>query len=156
MLKNKFFFIALLFFISIASSGATAYIILNYFLPNHSPAKMMKIKEPLLIGAEDGDDNYYTLPPGTVLYYVKGMAEGHQLYLAYFYHQGTLQYDEVPMEPRFMGNLICPLWLYNIDVDLLKDMFKQFPVSKKDLAAAAKANGISRRDLLENMQTLPE
>jgi hypothetical protein len=112
--------------------------------------------EPLLIEPEFGDKNTYVLPVGTHLYMDKPMPEGFVRYLAYFNHKGQIAHEEVPMLPKYQGRLIAPSWLYNIDAGTLASIFKKFPLSKKDVEAAVRANEITRDDLVEIIRTLPE
>ncbi|MDR3073496.1 MAG: hypothetical protein LBV01_02070 [Deltaproteobacteria bacterium] len=152
---RKILLLGCMLFIAAASSYVTFYIMLNYF-PKTYALKMMVTKEPLLIDSEYPDDNYYVLPRGTVLYYVDGMAEGHQLYITYFDHQGVIQYDEISMEHRFKKTLVAPSWLSDIDAPTLKTICKRFPLSVADVAAAVKANKITGDDLADILRSLPQ
>src|ERR1700739_1352423 len=109
--------------------------------------EMVRTNEPLLIEGQGGDDNYYVLPMGTTLYHDKSFPEGHDRYVVYLNHKGAIAHEEVPMKPEYGGSFIDPLWLANIDADTLKDIFKRFPLSKKDISAALKANEITKDDL---------
>ncbi|WP_426200988.1 hypothetical protein [Pseudomonas sp. TWP3-1] len=81
---------------------------------------MLKTTEPLVIEANNDDDNVYVLPRGTTLYYEKSYPEGFSRYRVYFNHKGVIAGDPVRMEPKYWGTLIDPLWLANIDADTLK------------------------------------
>lgn len=118
--------------------------------------KMIKTKEPLLIEGPNGDENYYVLPLGTTLYHDKSFPEGHDRYVVYLNHKGAIAHDEVPMKPEYGGSFIDPLWVSNIDVDTLKEIFKRFPLSKEDVVAAIKSNEITRDDLADIIRSLPE
>ncbi|NKF29548.1 MULTISPECIES: hypothetical protein [unclassified Pseudomonas] len=118
--------------------------------------EMVKTKEPLLIEGQDGDDNYYVLPMGTTLYHDKSFPEGHDRYVVYLNHKGAIAHEEVPMKPEYGGSFIDPLWLANIDADTLKDIFKRFPLSKKDISAALKANEITKDDLADIIRAMPD
>lgn len=117
--------------------------------------KMLKTHEPLLIAAEYGDDNYYVLPPKTVLYRDAVMPEGHVRYIAYFYHKGAIAHEEIPMKPEYGGHYYTPQWLYNINANTLKEIFGRFPLSKEDVATAVKANEITRDDLVDIIRSMP-
>ncbi len=116
----------------------------------------VKTKEPLLIEGQGGDDNYYVLPMGTTLYHDKSFPEGHDRYVVYLNHKGAIAHEEVPMKPEYGGSFIDPLWLANIDADTLKDIFKRFPLSKKDISAALKANEITKDDLADIIRAMPD
>lgn len=118
--------------------------------------EMVKTKEPLLIEGQGGDDNYYVLPMGTTLYHDKSFPEGHDRYVVYLNHKGAIAHEEVPMKPEYGGSFIDPLWLANIDADTLKDIFKRFPLSKKDISAALKANEITKDDLADIIRAMPD
>jgi hypothetical protein len=60
------------------------------------------------------------------------------------------------MKPEYGGSFIDPLWLANIDADTLKDIFKRFPLSKKDISAALKANEITKDDLADIIRAMPD
>ncbi|QJI42469.1 hypothetical protein HKK52_16515 [Pseudomonas sp. ADAK2] len=117
---------------------------------------MIKTTEPLLIEGRNGDEHDYVLPIGTTLYYDKSYPEGFDRYWVYLNHKGVIAHEEVPMKPEYGGALIDPLWLSNIDADTLKDLFKRFPLSKEDIAAAVKANQITRGDLADILRSMPE
>ncbi|WP_231997060.1 hypothetical protein [Pseudomonas arsenicoxydans] len=118
--------------------------------------KMIKTKEPMLIEGPNGDENYYVLPLGTTLYHDKSFPEGHDRYVVYLNHKGAIAHEEVPMKPEYGGSFIDPLWMSNIDADTLKEIFKRFPLSKDDVAAAIKSNGFTRDDLADIIRSLPE
>ncbi|WP_423203653.1 hypothetical protein PGC34_16130 [Pseudomonas kribbensis] len=118
--------------------------------------ELVKTKEPLLIEGQGGDDNYYVLPMGTTLYHDKSFPEGHDRYVVYLNHKGAIAHEEVPMKPEYGGSFIDPLWLANIDADTLKDIFKRFPLSKKDISAALKANEITKDDLADIIRAMPD
>ncbi|WP_085633344.1 hypothetical protein [Pseudomonas sp. R16(2017)] len=116
----------------------------------------VKTTEPLLIEGQSGDDNYYVLPIGTTLYHDKSFPEGHDRYVVYLNHKGSIAHEEVPMKPEYGGSFIDPLWLQNIDADTLKDIFKRFPLSKKDISAALKTNEITKDDLADIIRSMPD
>lgn len=118
--------------------------------------KMIKTKEPMLIEGQGGDNNYYVLPMGTTLYYDKSFPEGHDRYVVYLNHKGTIAHEEVAMKSEYGGSFVDPLWLANIDADTLKEIFKRFPLSKKDISAALKANEITKDDLADIIRTMPD
>lgn len=118
--------------------------------------KMIKTKEPMLIEGPEGDENYYVLPTGVTLYYDKSFPEGHDRYIVYFNHKGVIAHEEVPMKPEYKGSFVSPLWMSNVDADALKKMFKRFPLSKEDVAAAIKANGITKDDLADIIRSMPD
>jgi hypothetical protein len=118
--------------------------------------KMIKTTEPLLIEGNTDDQHDYVLPRGTTLYHDKSFPEGFERYLVYFNHKGVIAHEEVPMKPEYGGALVDPLWLSNIDADTLKALFKRFPLSKEDVAAAVKANAITRDDLADILRSQPE
>lgn len=117
---------------------------------------MIRTTEPLLIGGPGGDENSYVLPMGTTLYEDRSYPEGFTRYLVYFNHKGPIDYQTVTMEPKYGGSLIDPLWLENIDAETLKEVFKRFPLSRSDIAAAIKANEITKDDLTEIIQSMPK
>jgi hypothetical protein len=121
---------------------------------SRSMKKMFRIKEPLQISGEKRGN--YILPSGTVLYYDKSFGEGHSLYWIPFYHKGKIDWEEVHLEPKHQGNLILPLWLYNIDTEQLKDLLKRFPLSKSDIKAANRVNEITKDDLIDIIRSMPE
>jgi hypothetical protein len=125
-------------------------------ITNGRDMKMIKTKEPLLIEGPNGDENYYVLPLGTTLYHDKSSPEGHDRYVVYLNHKGALAHEEVPMKPEYGGSFIDPLWLSNVDEDTLKEIFKRFPLSKKDIAAAIKANEITKDDLADIIRSMPD
>lgn len=118
--------------------------------------KMIKTKEPLLIEGPNGDENVYVLPLGTTLYHDKSFPEGHDRYVVYLNHKGAIAHEEVPMKPEYGGSFTDPLWLSNVDADTLKEIFKRFPLSKKDIAAAIKANEITKDDLADIIRSMPD
>ncbi len=118
--------------------------------------KMIKTREPMLIGGQNGDENYYVLPMGATVYYDKSFSEGFSRYMVYFNHHGPIVGDEVPMEPKYQGSLVDPLWLSDVDADTLKEIFKRFPLSKKDIAAAIKSNEITKDDLADIIRSMPD
>ncbi|WP_367253589.1 hypothetical protein [Pseudomonas sp. stari2] len=118
--------------------------------------EMVKTQEPLLIEGQGGDDNYYVLPMGTTLYHDKSFPEGHDRYVVYLNHKGAIAHEETPMKPEYGGSFIDPLWLANIDADTLKDIFKRFPLSRKDIFAALKANEITKDDLADIIRSMPD
>jgi hypothetical protein len=132
-----------------------AYVVINNVSRAHD-MKMIKTKEPLLIEGPNGDENYYVLPLGTTLYHDKSFPEGHDRYVVYLNHKGAIAHEEVPMKPEYGGSFIDPLWMSNIDADTLKEIFKRFPLSKEDVAAAIKSNGFTRDDLADIIRSLPE
>ncbi|MGY2278320.1 hypothetical protein [Pseudomonas monsensis] len=123
---------------------------------NRNDMKMIKTKEPLLIEGPNGDDNFYVLPLGTTLYHDKSFPEGHDRYVVYLNHKGAIAHEEVPMKPEYGGSFIDPLWLANVDADTLKEIFKRFPLSKKDIAAAIKANELTKDDLADIIRSMPD
>lgn len=123
---------------------------------NRNDMKMIKTKEPLLIEGPNGDDNFYVLPPGTTLYHDKSFPEGHDRYVVYLNHKGAIAHEEVPMKPEYGGSFIDPLWLANVDADTLKEVFKRFPLSKKDIAAAIQANELTKDDLADIIRSMPD
>jgi hypothetical protein len=60
------------------------------------------------------------------------------------------------MKPEYGGSFIDPLWLANVDPEALKEIFKRFPLSKKDVAAAIKANEITKDDLADIIRSMPD
>ena len=117
---------------------------------------MMKTQEPLLIEGPQGDEQAYVLPPGTILYHDKSFPEGHDRYVVYLNHKGAIAHEEVPMKPEYGGHFISPLWISNVDADALKSIFKRFPLSREDVAAAIKSNEITKDDLADIIRSLPE
>ncbi len=110
----------------------------------------------MLIEGPNSDESYYVLPAGTTLYYDKSFSEGHDRYIVYFYHKGVIAYEDVPMKPEYKGNFVSPLWMSNVDADALKKMFKRFPLSKEDVAAVVKANGITKDDMADIIRSMPD
>lgn len=139
----------------LANIGVLVFVVLNSLSKSHG-VPMIKTKEPLLIEGSNGDDNAYVLPLGTTLYYDQSYPEGFSRYWVYFNHKGVIAGDEVPMKPEYRGSLIDPLWLSNVDADTLKEMFKRFPLSKHDIAAAIKANALSKDDLADIIRSMPD
>jgi hypothetical protein len=124
------------FVLGVISSLAMTGFLIIYFKEHNT--HIIKTLEPLLIAPEleFDDDRYYVLPTGTHLYIDEDMPEGHVLYHAYFYNKGKIKCDEVPMLPEYKGNHIVPVWLDDIDSGTLKAIFRQFPLSKRDMLAA--------------------
>jgi uncharacterized protein (DUF433 family) len=60
------------------------------------------------------------------------------------------------MRPEYGGSLIDPLWLANVNEETLKEIFKRFPLSKTDIAAAIKANEITKDDLADIIRSMPD
>jgi hypothetical protein len=138
----------------LVNATVLAFVALNVSWTHHMI--MIKTKEPLLIEGPNGDENYYVLPLGTTLYHDKSFPEGHDRYVVYLNHKGAIAHEEVPMKPEYGGSFIDPLWMSNIDADTLKEIFKRFPLSKDDVAAAIKSNGFTRDDLADIIRSLPE
>lgn len=136
-------------------AAVLTFVVINNVSRSHD-MKMIKTKEPLLIEGPNGDENYYVLPLGTTLYHDKSFPEGHDRYVVYLNHKGAIAHDEVPMKPEYGGSFIDPLWVSNIDVDTLKEIFKRFPLSKEDVVSAIKSNEITRDDLADIIRSLPE
>jgi len=132
-----------------------AFLIFDHGSQGHD-MKMIKTKEPLLIEGPIGDENYYVLPQGTTLYHDKSFPEGHERYVVYLNHKGTIAHEEVPMKPEYGGSFIDPLWLANVDANTLQEIFKRFPLSKKDIVAAIKANEITKDDLVDIIRSMPD
>lgn len=118
--------------------------------------KMIKTKEPLLIEGPNGGENDYVLPQGTTLYHDKSFPEGHDRYVVYFNHKGPVAYKDVALKTGYGGPFIDPLWLADVDADTLKEIFKRFPLSKQDVAAAISASEITRNDLADIIRSMPE
>lgn len=116
---------------------------------------MLRSKEPLLIESQFGEVDY-VLPAGTVLYHDRSFPEGHDRYIVYFNHKGVIDHEEVPMKPEYGGTFIDPLWLSNIDADVLEAIFRRFPLSRADVQAVIEANGITRDDLADIIRSLPQ
>lgn len=140
-----------------ANAGALAWL---YYVVTYASVTrgmpMIRTTEPLLIGGRNGDEHSYVLPLGTTLYEDQSYPEGFTRYLVYFNHKGPIEHETVTMEPKYRGSLIDPLWLETIDADTLKDVFKRFPLSRSDIAAAIKANEITKDDLTEIIQSMPK
>lgn len=130
-------------------------LIFGHFAKAHT-MKMIKTKEPMLIEGQGGDNNYYVLPMGATLYYDKSFPEGHDRYIVYLNHKGSIAHEEVSMESEYGGSFVDPLWVANIDADTLKEIFKRFPLSKKDVSAALKANEITKDDLADIIRAMPD
>lgn len=150
--KKVFSWLAVLVIINAAG---LAFAVFNNVL-RVQDMKMIKTKEPLLIEGPNGDENYYVLPLGTTLYHDKSFPEGHDRYVVYLNHKGAIAHEEVPMKPEYGGSFIDPLWMSNVDADTLKEIFKRFPLSKKEVAAAIKANGITKDDLADIIRSMPD
>ncbi|CAI8778354.1 Transmembrane protein [Pseudomonas sp. IT-P100] len=136
-------------------AAVLTFVVINNGSRSHD-VKMIKTKEPLLIEGPNGDENYYVLPLGTTLYHDMSFPEGHDRYVVYLNHKGAIAHDEVSTKPEYGGSFIDPLWISNIDVDTLKEIFKRFPLSKEDVVAAIKSNEITRDDLADIIRSLPE
>ncbi|UZE12726.1 hypothetical protein [Pseudomonas sp. B21-053] len=154
MSTNKRFFLGLAVLVLLNAAALTP-VVLNH-LSSAYGLKMIKTKEPLLLEGPNGDEHDYVLPVGTTLYHDKSYPEGFDRYLVYLNHKGVIAHEEVPMKPEYGGALIDPLWLSNIDAETLKDLFKRFPLSKEDVAAAIKANEITKDDLADIIRSMPE
>ncbi|MFJ2688215.1 hypothetical protein ACIOYV_31320 [Pseudomonas sp. NPDC087342] len=154
MSTNKRFFLGLAVLVLLNVAALTP-VVLNH-LSSAYGLKMIKTKEPLLLEGPNGDEHDYVLPVGTTLYHDKSYPEGFDRYLVYLNHKGVIAHEVVPMKPEYGGALIDPLWLSNIDADTLKDLFKRFPLSKEDVAAAIKANEITKDDLADIIRSMPE
>jgi len=123
---------------------------------NRHDMKMIKTIEPLLIEGPNGGESYYVLPLGTTLYHDRSFPEGHDRYLVYLNHKGAIAHEAVPTKPEYGGSFINPLWLANVDADTLREIFKRFPLSKKDVAAAIKANEITKDDVADIIRSMPD
>lgn len=139
----------------LVNATVLAFIWLNNVSSTHD-RKMVRTKEPLLIEGGAGDENYYVLPTGVTLYYDKSFPDRHDRYIVYFNHKGAIAHEDVAMKPEYQGSFISPLWMSNIDSDALKRIFQRFPLSKEDVAAAVKSNEITRDELADIIQSLPE
>lgn len=117
-----------------------------------SKADMLITKSPMLIEVGDGNP-YYILPSKTVLHHVDDYDEGHSVYKVHFYYKGDPPADEFSADKE---NLICPLWLGDIDASTLKDMFMRFPLSKEDVQSIIKVNGLTKADLADIIRSLPD
>ncbi|CAI8785396.1 DUF3068 domain-containing protein [Pseudomonas sp. IT-347P] len=132
-----------------------AFLIFGDFGKGHD-RKMIKTKEPLLIEGPNSDENNYVLPLGTTLYLDKRFPEGHDRYVVYLNHKGAIAHEDVAMKPEYGGSFIDPLWLANVNEETLKEIFKRFPLSKTDVAAAIKANEITKDDLADILRSMPD
>jgi hypothetical protein len=139
----------------LVNAAGLAFIAFNKVSSGHG-TKIVRTKEPLLIEGPNGDENYYVLPAGVTLYYDKRFPEGHDRYIVYFNHKGAIAHEDVLMIPEYKGNFVAPLWMSNVDADTLKEIFKRFPLSKEDVAAAIKANGITKDDLADIIRSMPD
>ena len=146
-----------LFFTLLVCANAAGWL---YYVITHATVTrgmpMIRTTAPLLIGGRDGDETRYVLPVGTTLYEDKSYPEGFTRYLVYFNHKGPIDHETVTMEPKYGGSVVVPQWLESIDAITLNDIFKRFPLSRRDVAAAVKANDISRDDLIEIIGEMPE
>lgn len=59
------------------------------------------------------------------------------------------------MKPEWHGQHIAPLWLDERDGDNLRDMIRQFPLTKEDVLEIIKSNGLARDDLADMARQLP-
>jgi hypothetical protein len=150
--KQIFFWLAVLV---VVNAAVLALAVFNN-VSRVQDMKMIKTKEPLIIEGPNGDENYYVLPLGTTLYHDKSFPEGHDRYVVYLNHKGAIAHEEVPMKPEYGGSFIDPLWMSNIDADTLKEIFNRFPLSKKDVAAVIKANGITKDDMADIIRSMPD
>ncbi|TWD51582.1 hypothetical protein FBY12_0077 [Pseudomonas sp. SJZ131] len=150
--KSIFFWVSVLVAVNAAVLG---FLLISNLSRDHG-MKMIKTKEPLLIEGPNGDENYYVLPLGTTLYHDKSFPEGHDRYVVYVNHKGSIAHEDVPMKPEYGGSFIDPLWISNIDADALKEIFKRFPLTKDEVAAAIKANGITKDDLADIIRAMPD
>jgi hypothetical protein len=141
--------------VTLINVGALFFVVSTGLIRSRS-MDMVKTREPLMIAGRGDDENYYVLPRGTTLYYDQSYPEGFSRYMVYFNHQGVIAGEEVPMKPEYGGTLIDPLWLTNVDADTLKEIFKRFPLSKKDVAEAIKANEITKDDLADIIRSMPD
>jgi hypothetical protein len=114
---------------------------------------MFRIKEPLQIYCEEDGD--YILPVDTVIYYDRSSDEG-RLYWVPFYHKGKIAWEEVPMEQKYEGVLIVPLWLENIDATQLKNIFERFPLAESDDTLTVQNNSLTRGELADIIQSMPK
>ena len=150
--RSTVFFFTLL--VCVNAAGWLYYVITHGTVTRGMP--MIRTTTPLLIGGRDGDETRYVLPVGTTLYEDKSYPEGFTRYLVYFNHKGPIDHETVTMEPKYGGSVVVPQWLESIDAVTLNDIFKRFPLSRRDVAAAVKANDISRDDLIEIIGEMPE
>lgn len=119
--------------------------------------KMYRTKEPLLISYREIEGNpFYVLPPGTVLYLDEVMPEGFCRFMIYANFKGIPNSEEIPMKLEWGGNYIAPVWLDKITKDELKEMMQHFPLSKGDVLEIIKSNELTRDDLEDIIQQLPE
>ncbi|TWC50554.1 hypothetical protein FBY04_119142 [Pseudomonas sp. SJZ080] len=150
--KQSFFWLVVLVFVNAAILAVVA----SYNVSMSHDRKMLRTQEPLLIEGADGDEYFYALPAGVTLYYDKRFPEGHDRYIVYLNHKGAIAHEDVPMRPEYRGNFISPLWVSNIDPEILKKNFKRVPLSREDVAAAVKSNEITRDDLVDIIRSLPD
>ena len=104
--------------------------------------KAFRLEEPLLIEGEK-QNNYSLLPMGTVLYYDKSWAEGHNTYHVYFHFKGD--FKSVPVD----GSGIDPIWLRTIESDELSKLLTEYPVSREELTNILKAKRATKQDLVQ-------
>lgn len=147
--------VVLLLLLTVINVAALAFV-LRGGLSRVYGMEMIRTKEPLLIAGRGDDEHYYVLPVSTTLYYDKSYPEGFSRYMVFFNHKGVIAGDPVPMKPEYGGSLIDPRWLSSVDADALKDIFQRFPLSKKDIAAAIKANEITKEDLTDIIRSMPD
>ncbi|WP_347905785.1 hypothetical protein [Pseudomonas purpurea] len=114
---------------------------------------MLKTQEPFVIESPDNDGRDYRLPAGTVLYHDQNYAEGFTRYIVYFNYKGPIAHDEVPMEPKYGGVLIAPLWLSDVEGPDAAANVRRPAISRADVAAAVKSGEITRKDLQEILRT---
>lgn len=117
---------------------------------------MLKTQEPFVIEGPNDDGRNYMLPAGTVLYHDKHYGEGFTRYIVYFNYKGPIAHDEVPMEPKYGGVLIAPLWLSDVEAQDVDANVRRLPISRADVAAAVKSGDITREDLAAILRALPQ
>ncbi len=95
-----------------------SYVILNFAVKDNSMRGII-ITEPLLMENVPGDDGYYVLPAGTVLYHDKSFPEGHDRYIVYFNHKGSISHEKIYADQDHDGITISPVWLTSMDKETL-------------------------------------
>ncbi len=100
-----------------------------------------RLKEPALIATPSGLDRYL-LPANTVVFFQAGLDEGPGLYAIQVMFGGGLQLERLKQ-----GESAERLWLDSVEIEDVKKLLNDYPLSKDDLVSILKARKITREEL---------
>lgn len=102
-----------------------------------------KLSEPLLFLSPDGSQ-HHLLPAGATLFFQKGYDEGHAIYAMEVVFKGKFEAERITDLQQAE-----PLWVDTIYDTDLKELVKNYPISKDDLVRILKARKMTRDDLAD-------